>query len=409
MIPVRDGFGRRFRAEVQTLVLRQYRSCEILAAAGRLTALLACAVMLAILAVGPAPAVAGTAKEYHLKVGKELRRYLLVMPEGAAGPLPVVIALHGAGQSAESFRAYVGLDAAAKDHGFVAVYPQGEGRVWNDGRPAAMRLKVMLRPGDDEPFLVLLAQKLIADGIADPTRIYLAGISNGGFMVQKMACRQANLFAAYVAIMATAPANYREECQPSRPVPILFIHGTADGVVAYQGFWTPIGATLSAPDSAALYAKLDGCGVPIRRDLPDLDAFDGTSVFETRWPLCRDGVQVALMTVERGGHQSPARVETQPDLATSFLGLRSRDIDAGEEIWRFASAYALAPPAGGAAAAAPGVAGSSPAVPSTVLAAPRPEGQGAPLPVPSPLRAEAARTAAEPHGGGRTPTGAGLW
>lgn len=279
----------------------------------------------------------------QLEVGQETRAYVISNPAGLVGPAPVVIALHGAMQSPESFRAYFGLDAAAAANAFVAVYPQGEGKVWNDSRPAAMRLKAMLRPGDDVAFLVALVNKLVADGVADPARIYLTGISNGGFMVERMACEHADLFAAYSVIMATTPANSREECHPSRPVPILFIHGTADSVITYNGFWTPMGATLSAPDSAAFFAKLNGCGGVSKRALPDLDPLDGTSVTERTWQGCQDGATVTLLSIEGGGHQSPARVETRPDLATPFLGLRNHDIDAGEEVWRFMSAFSLAP------------------------------------------------------------------
>ncbi|MEP9349651.1 PHB depolymerase family esterase [Xanthobacter sp. KR7-225] len=349
--------------------------------------------LLLLLGLGGA-AVADEVEEHRLNVVGEARRYLVVTPQARAdqppGPRPVLIALHGAMQTPESFRAYAGFDAAAAANGFVVVYPQGEGKVWNDGRPAAMRLKLMLRPGDDEAFLIALARRLVAEGVADPARLYLAGISNGGFMVQKMACEQAGLFAAYVAIMSTAPANYREECRPARPVPILFIHGTADPVIAYDGFWTPVGATLSAPDSAALYARLDGCAGQEQRTLPDRDLFDGTRVVERRWPSCRDGAVVALMSVERGGHQSPARVDTQPDLATPFLGLRNRDIDAGEEIWRFVSAFSL-PVEGRPAETAPGV--RPPAKPAAAAASARPGNGapgGAPLPRPAPDRASAA-------------------
>ncbi|MFG1350685.1 alpha/beta hydrolase family esterase [Xanthobacter autotrophicus] len=316
------------------------------------------------------PAWADTVRNLRLSANGEERRFMVVTPEGVSGPAPVVIALHGAAQTPESFRAYFGLDASAAAHGFVAVYPEGEGRVWNDGRPAAMRLKMMLQPGDDVAFLVALAHRLAEDGIADPARIYLTGISNGGFMVQRMACEHAELFAAYSSIMATAPANYREECKPDRPVPIQFIHGTADSVIAYAGFWTPVGATLSAPESARLFARINGCGASTQRELPHLDLTDVTAATLRRWDACRDGSAVELISIERGGHQPPARVDTRPDLATPFLGLRSRDVDSGEEIWRFMSAF------GGAATA-----------PSRLGAVTAPSRPGAvPLPPPSPLR-----------------------
>ncbi|MFG1401690.1 CE1 family esterase [Xanthobacter sediminis] len=325
-------------------------------------------------------------------MGDAKRSYILSNPAGVAGPAPVVIALHGAGQTPESFRAYFGLDAAAAANNFVAVYPEGEGRVWNDSRPAAMRLKALLRPGDDVAFLVALVGKLVAEGVADPARIYLTGISNGGFMVERMACEAAELFAAYSVIMATTPVNSQEECHPARPVPIMFIHGTADTVITYSGFWTPMGATFSAPDSAALFARLNGCGGVEKRALPDLDPADGTSVTERTWQGCRDGATVTLLSVEGGGHQSPARVETQPDLATPFLGLRNRDIDAGEEVWRFMSAFSLA-------AAAGTVPAPSPAAPRKPKGA-APQAGGAAKTSAAPKTGAAPRAGADAQAGG---------
>ncbi|MEP9354277.1 PHB depolymerase family esterase [Xanthobacter sp. KR7-65] len=402
------ALGVRLGAAWDTLGLRQSCHPWMPSALGVAKAIL----VLFVIWTGGGAAYAETVRDLRLNANGETRRYLVVTPDGVSGPAPVVIALHGAAQSPESFRAYFGLDAAAAKHGFVAVYPQGEGRVWNDGRPAAMRLKLVLRPGDDVAFLVALARRLVADGIADPARIYLTGISNGGFMVQRMACEHADLFAAYSAIMSTAPANYREECQPARAVPILFIHGTADSVIGYGGFWTPVGATLSAPDSARLFAGIDGCEAANARDLPDLAPGDGTRAVLRRWDGCRDGAAVELITIERGGHQSPAMVETKPDLATPFLGLRSQDIDSGEEIWRFMSAYGAplpptvmplppATPARPAKPAAPrrsdpaaGRADPAKGSAAPAPAAARPAAAAGPVPNPAPKPAGAAAGAA---------------
>lgn len=324
--------------------------------------------LLAVFALGglsaavaqPAGPAGGRSLTERIQVGDETRTYLIDLPAGPAVPRPTIIALHAAGQTSEGLKDYLGLEPAARREGYVTVYPQGIGRVWNDGRPAAMRLKAVLTPGDDVPFLVALAQKLVQQGIADPARLYLLGISNGGFMVERMACEFADLFAAYSVAMATAPANYREECRPSRPVPIMFVHGTADGVIAWNGFWTPVGATLSAPDSAALYARLDSCAQATDQDLPDVEPLDATTVSVRRYTACDGGVEVALYRVERGGHQSPARVETKPGLATPFLGLRNRDMDMGEESLAFFARFRLG--------------------------APLPQAGSAPMPVPSPLK-----------------------
>lgn len=335
------------------------------------------------------PALAqNTVRERSMQVGDESRTYLLSQP-GIPGPRPTIIALHGAAQTSQSFKGYFGLEPTAAREGLVVAYPQGIGRVWDDSRPAAMRLKAALRPGEDVPFLLALAQSLVAEGIADPNRIYLVGISNGGFMVERMACEHAETFAAYAVIMATAPANVRETCRPARAVPIMFIHGTADPVIGWDGFWTPLGATLSAPDSAALYAKANGCGGAQVTELPDLAPFDGTRISVRRWEGCRDNAEVALYRVERGGHQPPARVETMGELAQPFLGLRSQDMDSGEEIWAFFSRFSLAPVpiAGGPLGAGLSFASGTPAMRAAPAAGGRLE---VPLPMPSPVKNPAA-------------------
>lgn len=321
--------------------------------------------------------------EEHIQVGREDRTYLITRPPGVTAPAPTIIALHAAGQTSESFRDYLGLDVSAGPQGVVTVYPQGIGRVWNDGRPAAMRLKALLTPGDDVPFLVMLVQRLVQQGIADPRRIYLLGISNGGFMVERMACEFAGLFAAYAVTMATAPANYREECAPARPVPIMFVHGTADSVIGWLGFWTPLGATLSAPDSAQLYAGLDQCGQSRTENLDDRDPTDGTTVSLQTWSGCEGGAEVRLYKVEGGGHQSPARVHTKPDLASSVLGLRSRDMDMGETSLAFFARFALPGPD-----PAPVAGGKRPAKDAAGKAAPAKPGNGTPA---KPASADAQR------------------
>ncbi len=330
------------------------------------------ALLLVVLALGATAAPAQSiSRVERFKVGQEDRSYLINLPpapSASAKPRPTVIALHAAAQTSEGLKDYLGMESAAAREGYVTVYPQGIGRVWNDGRPAAMRLKAVLTPGDDVPFLVALVQRLVEQGIADPTRIYLLGISNGGFMVERMACEFPALFAAYAVAMATAPANYREECHPAQPVSIMFVHGTADGVIAWNGFWTPLGATLSAPDTAALFARIDECTGSENSDLPDIEPLDATTVSVRRWSGCAGGSEVALYRVERGGHQSPARTETKPGLATPFLGLRNRDIDMGEEALAFFARYPLAPVPVGAV----------------------------PFPMPSPLKAGAQRRAERP-------------
>ena len=97
-------------------------------------------------------------------------RHALVIPAGN-GPRPTVIVLHGALGTGAGTARTTGFAEAAAARGFTAVFPDGLGRQWNDGRAGG--------PGgpDDIGFIRALVKRLVAQGDADPQRIYLAGIS----------------------------------------------------------------------------------------------------------------------------------------------------------------------------------------------------------------------------------------
>src|SRR6185312_7293049 len=60
----------------------------------------------------------------------------LYRPSSLSGsPAPLVVALHGLGQSIDSLRDWLHLEAAADRDGFSVVYPEAIARKWNYGRP----------------------------------------------------------------------------------------------------------------------------------------------------------------------------------------------------------------------------------------------------------------------------------
>ena len=60
-------------------------------------------------------------------------------------------------------------------------------------------------------------------------------MSNGGFMSYQLACQLSDKIAAIASVTGSmSPATYNA-CNPQHPTPILEIHGTADGTVAYTG------------------------------------------------------------------------------------------------------------------------------------------------------------------------------
>jgi polyhydroxybutyrate depolymerase len=281
-----------------------------------------------------------------IDVGGVSRSFTVFKPSAiahASGPLPAVIALHGGKGSPEQLERSLGLDEAAERGGFLAVYPEGIDHAWNDSRAAQLRGNRRAHPGDDVAFLDALVAKLVADGIANPKRIYLMGVSNGGFMTMTMACRGNSPFAAYAAIIASAPAEAAESCAWQSPLPILMINGTDDRLVRYDGKegWFQLSGNLPPFELAQVLARHNGCGQSETRGLPDRDPSDGSTVSKTVWTACAPGSAVEFYKVEGGGHQPPVISDKRRGwLIGKFLGNRNHDIDSAEEIWAFFKRFA---------------------------------------------------------------------
>ncbi len=184
---------------------------------------------------------------------------------------------------------------------------------------AAMRLKAVLTPGDDVPFLVALTQRLWSRALR--TR---RASTDGAFPMA------ASWWSAW-------PASSRNFLPPipwpwrPRP-PITARNASPRGRCRSCSFTArPMaslpGWLLDAARRHAVRAR-QRCALcqarPMHRGersgLPDLVGMDATTVSVRRYTGCAGGAEVALYRIERGGHQSPARVETKPGLATPFLG-----------------------------------------------------------------------------------------
>jgi polyhydroxybutyrate depolymerase len=256
----------------------------------RLFALLAVA---ALLAVGPA-----AADELTIATRDGVRRAIVLPARERAAP--TVIVLHGAATTASLTAGWSGFAEAAARHGFAAVFPQGIFTVWNDGRRDGFA------KADDVGFLRALVGKLVGRGIADPRRVYLAGISNGGMMTLRMLCEHPELFAGAGTVVASMPSLVGATCRIDKPMPVVMFNGTADPVVPYKGGTVGMtgnyGEVWSAERTAAFLAWGNGCGRHVEHAL---GGSDGAAVTVTRldWSACRSGRPVVLYRVEGGGHQ----------------------------------------------------------------------------------------------------------
>jgi polyhydroxybutyrate depolymerase len=285
--------------------------------------------------------VAGPAFADSISVDGATRTFTAQLPE--TRPAPLVIVLHGNTQSGEDMVTRTAWPSVAKRERFGVVFPDGLNRAWADLRPNGKRASRVPPDGtDDVAFIAKLVAKFVSDGSADPRRIYVTGISNGGAMTMTMICKRAELFAAAASVIMNLTDESAAACHPSRPVPILMMNGTADTLVPYRGgrgtsrfavdgFW-------STEQTLAFWQRANGCDEQetTRVDLDDRDATDHSTV--TRIVAhCPTGRDVVLYRVNEGGHRMPGRFSDArfPRMVDYVLGPQNHDIDGAEVIWEF--------------------------------------------------------------------------
>jgi polyhydroxybutyrate depolymerase len=280
---------------------------------------------------GPiAPQSAPAEQSRTLRVGGAERSYLLYVPTGyqSSRPAPLVLVFHGAGGRPKQMARHTGFTAVAEREGFIVVYPAGLRRRWNDGRGMVQ--------SDDVGFVRALLDSLEHELGIDPKRIYATGISNGAMFSYRLACDLPGVLAGIAPVAGAMPTALVPTCSPGSPVALAAFQGTADPLVPYGGGGVAVrrGRVLSATESVEHWAETDGCtGAPTVTMEPDR-VTDGTRVRLSSWTGCREGHDVALYTIEGGGHTWPG------DRASGrMLGRATRDLDATTTIWSFFSAH----------------------------------------------------------------------
>lgn len=260
------------------------------------------------------------------------RMVLYIRPElPSTTPAPAVVLLHYHGGTRSDIANMTRIAELARDFGAWIIVPEANNRKWNDD-PAALQ-----QTHDDVGFLAKVIQTAAAQHPIDPKRVYMAGMSNGGFMATRFACERPQLIAAAASVVATMRQGQSAACQPSRAVPMTFMLGTSDLQVSYAR--TSQWALLSGPDTLQRWLGIHGCA-PAQvssTPLPDLDPKDGTTTRVLRSAGCSSGGAVEMYVVEGGGHTWP-----QGESGYVFtLGRTARDFSGTLAAWTFFENFQL--------------------------------------------------------------------
>ncbi len=173
----------------------------------------------------------------------------------------------------------------------------------------------------------------------DPTRIYATGLSNGGYFSSVLVCELADRIAATSSI---AGITHPEPCEPSRPVPMLAFHGTADDIAPFEGGDSALAGpespealhqffAQSMPDELAQFAADFACSSTTETELTDL-------ITRTDYNDCDGGVTLHFHRIEGDGHTWPGSIALALFVPTTL------DLDATQVTWEFFEQWSLPAP-----------------------------------------------------------------
>ena len=295
------------------------------------------------LTLGAVGVQAGQAEQLPRMIRKTMRHdgvtrvYHVRLPNGfdRAVPAPVVIALHGGGGTGRRFdRVTAGtLTAAADRKGVVLVFPEGVNRQWCDGRVEHLKTS---RSYDDVGFIARIIDTVAQEYGIDSTRVYVTGISNGGFMAVRLAMDLPQKIAAVAPVAAQIPVVLQDR-KPARPISVMIVNGTNDPIVPFNGghvrlfrFGHSRGRVLSTAATVEWFRRHNACTpTPIRTRLEDKDPTDGATVEVETYGEGMEGTEVVLVKVIGGGHTWPGGWQYLPQ---RLVGGVCRDISASEMI-----------------------------------------------------------------------------
>jgi polyhydroxybutyrate depolymerase len=144
-------------------------------------------------------------------------------------PEPLIISIAGLTQSGAVYEKYTKLTPFAQADGFLFVSPDGmvnsHGITFWSATPECCDFE---HSGvNDDAYIIKIIDDVSSRYAVDPNRIYVIGHSNGGFMANAVASKNADRVAAVVDFSGGTYTT-QAACKPSRPISVLEIWGTKD-------------------------------------------------------------------------------------------------------------------------------------------------------------------------------------
>lgn len=252
------------------------------------------------------------------------RSYRLYIPANYTGnnSVPLILNLHGYTSNATQQQLYSNFMPIADTAGFLMVYPQGTtdsygNPFWNAGT-------VPVTAVNDTLFLNQLIDSLKLTYNIDLNRVYMTGLSNGGFMSHYMACFCNRKIKAIASVAGTF-FTFWPNCNPGKTIPVMHIHGTADPTVPYYGNSSMTGADTTIN---RWIAKNNCNTTPTYSAVPNTNTTDGSTAEHYQYFITGNNKSIVeFFKINNGAHTWPG--------SPFVIGTTNQDINASAEIWRF--------------------------------------------------------------------------
>lgn len=156
--------------------------------------------------------------------------FIVCLPENYDNA-PLVLMLHGYGESAEGFRQKTAFEEEANERGFVVVYVTGAPNLEDKTSSNGWNSGIGKSSNKDVEFLRELSIYLCDTYNLDKERIYAVGFSNGAFMTHRLAMEANDVFAGVVSVAGMMPESIWEDKTNDCKINIFQITGEKDDVV----------------------------------------------------------------------------------------------------------------------------------------------------------------------------------
>lgn len=213
---------------------------------------------------------------------------------GADERVPLVVLLHGFNTSPSQEIGNGDWDAAVVRRRFILAVPESNLVSWNAGGCCGLSQSLQI---DDIARLRSLIEEMKRSPSVDPARVYLVGNSNGGMMVYRFLCTDADRVAGAASVEGTRVVG----CTPDTPVDFLHVAGRDDMAVPFEGgqslaSWVLGVSFAPVPSSMEQFAEGQDCAPPT--------STTAGRVTTQRWACARD-TTVQLVSLDGWGHAWP--------------------------------------------------------------------------------------------------------